>query len=92
MKGQKPIDCVVTPYSMEWIQRYRDLKEIVFYDKKADPNDEFFINYKGNKLSDSDTLWAKFESVTGVTKSNVTSVRYDIFTLYHVKEFMCLFV
>ena len=76
MKGQKAIDCVVTPYSMEWIQRYRDLKDIVFADEEEDPNHEFFVNYKGNKLSDSDTLWRKFEVVTGVTQANVTSIRY----------------
>ena len=48
MKGQKAIDCVVTPYSMEWIQRYRDLKDIVFADEEEDPNHEFFVNYGYN--------------------------------------------
>ena len=74
MKGMKPVDCVVTPYTMEWMERYREMKEIVFGEEE-DPNQEFFVNYNGRRLSDSETLWRMFETVTGVTKANITTIR-----------------
>ena len=73
MKKKEAVTVCITPPVMTWIDRYRDLKEMV----DPDPNREstFFINYNKKELAESDSLWDKFENVTGVTKANVTSIR-----------------
>lgn len=77
MKKKESVTVCITPPAMVWIERYRDLKDMV----DPEPNFEslFFINFNKKELSDSgsNNLWQKFESVTGVSKATVTSIRYE---------------
>ena len=65
----------MVPAVKEWIERYRDIKEIHF--GKSKPSDPFFVNFSGNPLSDSaDTaIWTKFNKVTGISRANLTQIR-----------------
>ena len=73
MKGNEAVTVVITPNVMMWIERYLDLRQKVL--KDPPPESPFFINFNQNVLSDSVSLWKKFEAVTGVSHANVTSVR-----------------
>ena len=74
LKGNEAVTVCITPPVMVWIERYRDLKD--FVDPEPDNGSPFFINFNKKELGDSDSLWQKFEQVTGVSKANVTSIRY----------------
>ena len=75
MKGNEAVTVVITPSVMMWIERYLDLRQKVLKEKVPHPESPFFINFKEKVLSDSVSLWKKFEEVTGVSHANVTSVR-----------------
>ena len=63
------------PVVKEWIERYRDLKELHFDNMK--PDDFFFVNFAGQPLSSSaDTaIWSLFTKVTGISRANLTQIR-----------------
>ena len=63
------------PVIREWIERYRDVKEVHF--GNLEPEKPFFVNYLGNALSDSaDTaIWRTFNKVTGIARANLTQIR-----------------
>ena len=65
----------MVPAVKEWMERYRDLKELRF--DNLQPNDHFFVNFNGKPLSDSaDTaIWILFSKVTGISKANLTQIR-----------------
>ena len=75
MKGKKGGEIYFTRKTMDWCERYRSIKQIVFKSRE-NKEDSFFVNLNGQPLSQikstRGTIWAKFEEVTGVTKATIT--------------------
>ena len=77
VKGGKSVPVSFIPNVKEWIERLRDIKELLFPIEERKPEDVFFVNFKNLPLSDSSdiAIWHLFQRVTGVTKANVTQIR-----------------
>ena len=75
MKGKKGGEIFLTPTTLDWCEKYRSFRQLVF--KTEDKESSFFCNYNGQPLSQikttRGTIWAKFEEVTGVTKATITN-------------------
>ena len=67
----------MVPAVKEWLEYYRDLKELHFGRENVKPGDYFFVNFEGKPLSDSaDTaIWTTFSKVTGISRANLTQIR-----------------
>ena len=65
------------PGVKEWIERLRDMKEILFTAEQLSGDKPFFVNYNNQALSitGETAIWKLFHEVTGVSKANITMIR-----------------
>ena len=79
MKGSTGAFVTIEGVALDLVDKYRDLKCIVF-GASEDPNKPFFCNYYGKPLSSlsknsEGSLWHKFGQVTGTGSATQNSVR-----------------
>ena len=77
IKNQEAVVVVLTPKVAEYLQKYRDLKNILF--PGMEPEEYFFVNYHGRQLgvmtNTRGSLKSKFKQVTGLDVCTVNAVR-----------------
>ena len=77
IKGQVATTVAISQRMKEMCEKFRDIRSKVF--EEVDPNDAFFINFKGEPLgpmlNQSGTLLHHFSHITGVWKATVTTAR-----------------
>ena len=78
MKMKRDVTVTLIPSVKEWFEMYRDCKELLFPAEDLKDEDPFFINFNNQELSDSRdvAIWNLFQKVTGVSRANVTQIRY----------------
>ena len=76
MKVGRSVSLSFIPNVKEWIERYRDVKELLFAPENLKDEDPFFVNFNNKRLSDSAdiAIWNLFKEVTGVSKANMTQI------------------
>ena len=79
LKGSTGAFVTIEGVALDLVEKYRDLKAIVF-GATEDPNKPFFCNYYGKPLSSlsknsQGSLWHKFAQVTGLDSATQNSVR-----------------
>ena len=76
LKKKKPVDVILTPNVKSWIEKLRDIKEVLF--GEISPEKEFFVSYDNVPLKDQTSrhsAWFQFTKITGISKMNLTKVR-----------------
>ena len=79
LKGNQGVVITVAGIAFDLLQKYRDLKDLVF-GSDIDPNQPFFVNYSGKPITILNSnapgsLWHRFGQVTGVQNPGQNSVR-----------------
>lgn len=78
IKNQRKTNVMIDRHSFELCEMFKDLKELVF-DGEMNPNDAFFVNFRGKPLSrlqkQKGSLVSKLAEVTGNDDFTMTSVR-----------------
>ena len=79
LKGNIGTTVTIQGVALQLCNKYRDLKELLFSSEEIKPESCFFVNSKGEPLSDIQntpgSLLEKFGRVTGIQRATVTQIR-----------------